>query len=656
MTDIDNQKALTPGTNIAFYELIQELGQGAFGITYLALDTQRNRPVVLKEYFPENSALRSGDQTRVSILSANKQGDFEEGLRRFRREAQVLSEFDHPNVVKVIGLFDANDTAYFVMEYIDGQSLQRLLKERRTPFAEADIQRDLLPILNGLQAVHDKGFLHLDIKPDNILTSRFGQPLLIDFGGARYATSQASQDHSSMVATLGYAPPEQYTLGKEQTPATDLYAFGMTLYHLMAPDQSLPDARSRQDALLEEAPDPLPNIRDISQGYSEALYQLVELCTQVRRNRRPQSVEEVKALLPKQKPAPQPPVDRTPPEPDHAPPEPAREMITPKPEPGLSHGPIEKPVFGHDGNKRIFWWAMVAGLVVGVLLWALPSYEDEPKSLVINDKEHLAQLEIERKQLEQQRILKLIGDLVRIPSGSFHMGSNGGKANEKPVHKVNIRGFYMMEHEVTRAAFEAFVMETARPMSGGCYEYHNKWQNNPDLSWQSPGFQQSSRDPVVCVNWKDATAFEWASQKTGKKFRLPSESEWEYAARAGTTSRYSWGNLIDCSNAQYGGRFNRDCIATVRGTATVKSYSPNSFGLYDMHGNAAEWVQDCSSDSYNGAPKNNQAWQVGYCSNRVVRGGSWDFGPNDVRVSTRFTGPATGRRYYNDGFRLVQEP
>ena len=298
MSDSDNQIALPNGSRIVFYKLIEKLGQGAFGMTYLALDQQRNRPVVLKEYFPGNAAVRTSGQTQVSLLSANKQDDFDEGLRRFRREAQVLSEFDHPNVVKVIGLFDANNTAYFVMEHIDGQSLEDLLQSRgHQAFTDAEIQRNFLPILDGLDAIHKTELLHLDIKPDNILTSKYGQPLLIDFGGARYATGQASQDHSSMVATHGYAPPEQYSLKQQQTAATDIYAVGITLYHLMAPGVEIPDSKDRQTAFQDELPDPLPSIREVAKGYPEPLYQTVEACTRLSKVKRPQSIAEVKHLL-----------------------------------------------------------------------------------------------------------------------------------------------------------------------------------------------------------------------------------------------------------------------------------------------------------------------------------------------------------------------
>ena len=294
----NNQTELKAGYVLEHYSIIRTLGRGGFGITYLALDTQRNRPVVLKEFFPANAAFRSTAQIEVSLLSTEKRDEFAEGLRRFQREAMTLSEFKHPNITEVTAMFKANGTAYFVMEYIDGHSLQMALEEQGRAFSEAEIQQQLIPVLNGIKAVHDKGMLHLDIKPDNILTTKYGQPMLIDFGGARFATSQASQDNTSMVATEGYAPPEQYTLSQEQTPATDIYAFGMTLYSLMTGLTTLPGSKDRQTAIfVEDQPDPLKPIRSIAKGYSEALYQTVEACAQVKKSARPQSVADVQALL-----------------------------------------------------------------------------------------------------------------------------------------------------------------------------------------------------------------------------------------------------------------------------------------------------------------------------------------------------------------------
>ena len=232
------QAALTNGSTVEHYKIIQTLGKGGFGITYLALDQHSNEPVVLKEFFPDSFASRTSQETSVSLLSQDKKNDFEHGMRRFEREADTLANFNHKNIVKVLTRFRANGTVYFSMRYIEGESLRTLQQRQYTPFTQAQIVSDVLPVLDGLQALHQAKLLHLDIKPDNILKTKYGEPLLIDFGGAKVDVSQQSRDvrsHSSMVATDGFAPPEQYATKAQQTAATDLYALGMTLYALMAP-------------------------------------------------------------------------------------------------------------------------------------------------------------------------------------------------------------------------------------------------------------------------------------------------------------------------------------------------------------------------------------------------------------------------------------
>ena len=300
MQPTNNQTPLANGCQLNHYKIIRQLGKGGFGITYLVLDESLNKPIALKEYFPDVLSFRTSEQMHVSVLSTDKQADFAEGLRRFEREAMMLSEFKHPNIIQVLGLFKANNTAYFAMDYIEGLSLDDYQKQKNRALTEQEIIKQCLPVLNGLKEVHNKGMLHLDIKPDNIIQTKYGQPLLIDFGGARVVTSQHSQDlskHSSMVATDGYAPTEQYSLIAEQTPATDLYAFGMTLYKLMVPQATLPRSHDRKDQVFDDLPDPLKPLRQVAKGYSEALYQAVEACTQLKQKDRPQSVAALQNIL-----------------------------------------------------------------------------------------------------------------------------------------------------------------------------------------------------------------------------------------------------------------------------------------------------------------------------------------------------------------------
>ena len=224
--------------------------------------------------------------------------------------------------------------------------------------------------------------------------------------------------------------------------------------------------------------------------------------------------------------------------------------------------------------------------------------------------------------------------MVVIPAGSFLMGSpaseEGRDGDEGPQHRVTIReAFAAGVYEVTFEEWDSCVAD------GSCDGYR------PDDEGWGRG-----RRPVINVNWDDAQSYvRWLSRKTGKEYRLLSEAEWEYAVRAGTTTRYSFGDEITPSDANYGGN--------IGNTQPVGSYRANGFGLHDMHGNVWEWVQDCLNDGYAGSPTDGIAWERGDCSRRVLRGGSWVSSSRDLRVANRLRN-RTGNRNYYFGFRVAR--
>jgi len=235
---------------------------------------------------------------------------------------------------------------------------------------------------------------------------------------------------------------------------------------------------------------------------------------------------------------------------------------------------------------------------------------------------------------QQQEQAKAIGKMIPIPSGSFNMGSNNGDAHEKPIHRVNIKSFNMGQTEVTFAQWDACV--AAR----GC-------SHKP----KDEGWGRGNR-PVTNVSYNDITQqyIPWLNKVTGKTYRLPTEAEWEYAARAGSTTEYSWGNDIGRSQANCHG------CGSLWGhdrTAPVKSFPANAFGLYDMHGNVWEWTEDCYNYGYRGAPTTGRAWDSGICADRVLRGGSWIDIPTYLRSAFRDWDTASSRDF-SYGFRLVQ--
>jgi formylglycine-generating enzyme required for sulfatase activity len=218
-------------------------------------------------------------------------------------------------------------------------------------------------------------------------------------------------------------------------------------------------------------------------------------------------------------------------------------------------------------------------------------------------------------------------EMVVIPAGEFMMG-------EGTQHKVTIaRPFAVGKYPLTFDEWDACVK------AGGC-------KHKPE----DAGWGRGNR-PVINVTWEDAQAYvAWLSKKTGKPYRLLSEAEWEYAARAGTTTRYPWGDEPGTNRANFRGSGSQ---WSGKQTAPVGSFEPNAFGLYDMIGNVWEWLQDCWNDSYDGAPTDGSAWESGDCGRRVVRGGSWGYGPESARVADRIRSNPT-IRIIDQGFRLAR--
>ena len=217
------------------YEIVRVLGAGGFGITYLAFDHRLHGPVAIKEYFYAGLAARDSGGA-VAPGSTSKANEFEWGRARFLEEARLLARLDHPNIVRIRRCFEANKTAYIVMDYVEGASLAAVLEEhgRLTP---AQWRPWMEALLDGLEHVHRLAYLHRDIKPANIVIraepTGTTSPVLIDFGSARRAAAERTR-HLTAVHTPGYAPIEQYSSSSRQGPATDIYALAAVSYRVLA--------------------------------------------------------------------------------------------------------------------------------------------------------------------------------------------------------------------------------------------------------------------------------------------------------------------------------------------------------------------------------------------------------------------------------------
>ena len=267
--------------------------------------------------------------------------------------------------------------------------------------------------------------------------------------------------------------------------------------------------------------------------------------------------------------------------------------------------------------------------------------------------------------------------MVEIPPGRFLMGtapdeeerenlSDEFRGRSTPQREVRIARFAASRFEVTRGQYRTFAEATGRD-GDGCFTWTGStFEVGARLNWRNPGYAQDDRHPAVCVSWEDAIAYvRWLGQRTGRAYRLLSEAEWEYAARAGTTTARFWGedgnlscayaNGADRATAGSAGPLGRAaCDDGHAYTAPAGSFRANAFGLHDMLGNVGEWTQDCWNGNYARAPSDERAASTGDCTMRSVRGGSWDDAPAGLRAAYRVGSPVTVR-LYSRGFRVARD-
>ncbi|MBL0709169.1 MAG: SUMF1/EgtB/PvdO family nonheme iron enzyme, partial [Sulfurimonas sp.] len=252
-------------------------------------------------------------------------------------------------------------------------------------------------------------------------------------------------------------------------------------------------------------------------------------------------------------------------------------------------------------------------------------------------------------------------NFVLIKAGSFMMGSKSSyKSNEKPLHKVSIKkDFYIGKYEVTVGEFRKFIdatnYKTDADKEGSCMTYTTnwtfttKWEQKSGANWKNPGFSQTNNNPVVCVSWNDSKKYtKWLSKKTGKTYRLPTEAEWEFVARSGTTTKYSFGDSDSSAGsfAWYDSNNNSK-------THPVGLKKPNPWGIYDIHGNVWESCEDWYIDNYENTPRDGSAYN-NKTSYKVLRGGSWNNSSGFLRSANRGRGDP-GNSNYGGGFRLLRE-
>ncbi|MBF0584001.1 MAG: SUMF1/EgtB/PvdO family nonheme iron enzyme [Magnetococcales bacterium] len=725
------RSALPVGHRLHEYRIERILGAGGFGMTYLAVDENLGQRVAIKEYFPNDLAVREG--VSVHPKSSSDKDLFLWGLEHFLQEAQALARFHHASIVRILRFFNYNNTAYEVMEYEDGDSLKNILSHRKTLLDEEALKSILFPLLSGLVEVHGAGLIHRDIAPDNIyIRYKDETPVLLDFGAARQAVGGKSRS-LSVVVKDGYAPPEQYETHGNQGPWTDIYALGAVIYRAISGEVP-PQSTARISALARGKADPLRPAQDVGRGrYSASFLRAVDHALERIETDRPQSAmawreefteqglfqgrgQEAKDVLQQEKTSSEPQVIQE-----------EEKKVSVKQNKsyfliffiviilalgGFYVAQVEKEQLKErlkvredlaaDGAKAL----EAARKEAAEAARKAEALEAARKAEALEAARKAEALEVARKAeaaevarkaealesarkaeaaeaarkavLAEEKAQQAIAsrainiEFTRIPSGDFRMGSSDGDPDEQPEHKVSLPSFELGKYEVTVGQFKKFVQEsgyiTEAEKGGGCKVLsEGRWVMLPDKNWQNPGITQNDNHPVVCVSWNDAMKFlEWLNNhRDGCVYRLPTEAEWEYAARGGTETRRYWGSE-ETSSCQYANVADRttknkypawktfECDDGYAETAPVGRYRANAFGVFDMLGNVSELVADYYVSSYyQGSPQHNpQGPNEG--EGRVRRGGSWATESVYLRVANRDnTSPST--RTYGTGFRVARK-
>jgi serine/threonine protein kinase len=571
------------------YSIQSGIGQGGFGITYLAYDQKLDQEVCIKELFV------SGNSTRGTNLTVHSQstGDFSfaDFVQRFVQEARQLARFQHPNIVRVLDIFQENGTAYTVMEYVKGETLKSKI-QREGAMGEKAAMSTISQLLDAVEEVHNKGMLHRDIKPDNVLITPEGRLVLIDFGSAREFAEGRTTTQTAML-TPGYAPIEQYSTRAQRGPFTDIYALGATMYYLLTGEKPIPAT----DRSLEDLVAPHQINSSISTQVSSAVMLAMELKPEHRFQTVSDMRDAVKTLQARE----------------------ARESLKEEKQQEKAPEKQEKiPEIKEESKSGKAWvfFVLIALILFGGYYFLGDSLNDGAFS-----KNNSFEINL------PEPIQKLRSDMVYVEGGTFTMGCTYEKWNdcfykEEPTHQVTISSYYINKYEVTQALWSA-VMGSNPSYYSGC-----------------------DQCPVEQVSWEDVQEFiQKLNAMTGRRYRLPTEAEWEYAARGGRSSRgyiYSGSN-----NPEEVGWFYYESI---KNTQPVGQKQDNELGLYDMSGNVHEWCSDWYGDYSSQSQIDPKGPLSG--SDRVCRGGAHDYGSGLRELWSRFEIP-TEASYSSLGFRLV---
>ena len=603
------------GQQVGRYQVLELLGEGGMATVYKAHDPRLERDVAIK----------------VIRRDAFPPEDLDMLLKRFEREAKALGKLSHPNIVGVIDYGEHEGSPYLVMVYVGGGTLKDRLGYPLPPMKWRDAVRMLLPIARALEYVHERGIINRDVKPSNILMTEDGQPLLSDFGLAKLF--EKDKESTSItgtgmgIGTPDYMAPEQWT--GEPTAQSDLYSLGVVLYEMVTGHRPY-TADTPAGILLKQATESLPlpktYIPDLPQNVESVLLKALAKDPADRYPDVRTFAQELDNLLAGRA------VDAT-----NTRPEILRDHMT-----GRAHKaelPTALPVGSAKKGFPTLWVALaVLALIVvaggtffasgGFGLLAAPSPTSTatlaatlpPTGTAVPFTETPAPTLAPTETLvptitplpDEIRDVKNV-PMRFIPGGEFAMGSDTGEADSRPASQVSVAPFYIDKFEVTNEMYDAcvFARECRRPQQAG--------SATRTSYYGSPVF---ANYPVIYVDWKMAKTYcEWRGA------RLPTEAEWEFAARGADGRSYPWGEKVDCSFANAAG-----CVGD---TTPVDQYAngQSPFGVYGMAGNVWEWTSSLFKFyPYDAADGREDLTTPGQ---RMARGGSWHtFGGNGGNVRT----------------------
>jgi formylglycine-generating enzyme required for sulfatase activity len=603
------------------YRLLQHIGTGGFSVVWKAADQMAEDAIVA-----------------IKIYSPDKGMD-EFGLKQFRKEYSIVLHLNHPGLLTARHFDIHEGHPYLVLPYCEGGSLHRRLLEHG-PMTEREIAVFISQVAQSLAYLHNKDIIHQDIKPDNVLIDSEGNYLLTDFGiSSRLRSTLRKSTNTGKALTVAYAPPERFIGKMEAGKEGDIFSLGVVIFELASGDVPWMGA----GGVILKADSPLP---ELPEGYSKGLERWMQACLSYDPSQRPTAEQLKQAAAIYLESGTWPRVSYSPKA--VAGTEKGRQtQIMPKKEPDKPKENEPQPIVPAKPTNMKPLPAIMLLLLAMISVWLLwqrgEEAEERAWQMAQNSNSmssyetylrdypsgrYAAQARQELLSKLPAPIQKLINDMVYVQGGTFTMGctsEQGGDCleDEKPVHKVTLSNFYIGKFEVTQAQWRAVM------------------NNNPSE------FSGCDNCPVENVIWEEVQDFiRKLNQLTGQNFRLPTEAEWEYAARGGNKSK----------GYKYSGSDNLDSVAWYDDNSSSKTHpvgqkQANELGLYDMSGNVAE----CCSDWYRAYSSSSQTNPRGPSTGtfRLIRGGSWAYHAQDCRVSYRENGYLT-LRHSSIGFRLAR--